>query len=59
MDVGDSDLLSLAYPVQERILERAKLTVLVHQGTHALRTNSATARQNRALRRGIAVDLHK
>lgn len=51
--------MSLAYPAQERILERAQLTVLVHQGTHALSANSATVRQIRALRRFIAVELHK
>ena len=49
----------MAYPTQERILERAQLTVLVHQGTHALSANSATGRQIRALRRFIAVELHK
>ncbi len=51
--------MSLAYPAQERILERAQLTVLVHQGTHALSANSATGRQIRALRRFINVELHK
>ena len=49
----------MAYPAQERILERAQLTVLVHQCTHAMSANSATGRQIRALRRFIAVELHK